>query len=336
MRISTVKRYLLKGSGLSPLFWRTRTKGLYCFNFHRIGDWRQTEFDPCVYSCSGEDLTKYVEFIKRNFRVISLDDLKEVLARKVPITEPLALLTFDDGYRDNYEIAYPILKDASVPATFFITTSLVQSNVVPWWDEIAWHVKQCAGQKIELDSWDSPICISTNIAEGSSSSKAQIRTVLQKVKAASASVDTQLVELRGLTGKSIESERVGPMFMDWSQIRTMVANGMSIGAHSHSHQVFSGLSEDELKFELSHSKQLLESNLHMEISALSYPVGAVSTFSSSMFTEIEQQGYQLAFSFNAHTNINLQKNRFQLGRIPVDSEFDERAFMDSCLLASKL
>ncbi|WP_233153020.1 polysaccharide deacetylase family protein [Motiliproteus sp. MSK22-1] len=321
---------------MSPLFWRKRTKGLYCFNFHRIGDWRQTEFDPCVYSCTGEDLAKYVEFIKCNFRVISLDDLKEILAKDLPIVEPLALLTFDDGYRDNYEVAYPVLKKASVPATFFITTSLVESHVVPWWDEIAWHVKQCAGLDIKLSSWDSSIQISPGIAEGTFSSKGQIRAVLQKVKAGQASVDSQLDELRALTGKSIKEEGGESMFMSWSQIRAMVDTGMTVGAHSHSHQVFTGLSEDELKFELSHSKQLLESNLDMEISALSYPVGAVSTYSSSMFAEIEQQGYQLAFSFNAHTNINLQKNRFQLGRIPVDSAFDQRAFMESCLLASKL
>ena len=110
MKYQVIKRQLIKRAKLSHLLWPYRKNGLYCFNFHRIGNPAEADFDPCVYSCTAESLDKYLAFFKSHFKVINNDQLCDLLNKGTPLEEKLALITFDDGYRDNFELAYPLLK----------------------------------------------------------------------------------------------------------------------------------------------------------------------------------------------------------------------------------
>ena len=58
-----------------------------------------------------------------------------------PWSEPAALITFDDGYRDNFEVAAPILRERNVPATFFLPTAFLEAPRLPWWDQVAYAIK---------------------------------------------------------------------------------------------------------------------------------------------------------------------------------------------------
>ena len=160
MVLNLIKRQIIKQGRLTNIIWPLRSNGLYCFNFHRIGDAEKTPFDPCVYSCDGENFEKYLNFFQKNFRIIDINELHAIIQSGKPVNERLALITFDDGYSDNYHVAYPILKAMNIPATFFITTSLVESNIVPWWDEIAWHIKQIDMPELSLSSWKASISLS--------------------------------------------------------------------------------------------------------------------------------------------------------------------------------
>jgi peptidoglycan/xylan/chitin deacetylase (PgdA/CDA1 family) len=76
---------------------------------------------------------RYCRFFQRHFRVVPLRDLVERLERGGGFNRELAI-TFDDGYRDNYENAAPVLERLGLPATFFLVTQWIGTDVVPWWD----------------------------------------------------------------------------------------------------------------------------------------------------------------------------------------------------------
>jgi peptidoglycan/xylan/chitin deacetylase (PgdA/CDA1 family) len=320
-----IKYQLIKRLNLSRILWPSLKNGLYCFNFHRIGAWQETNYDPCVFSCDADNFEKYISFIKNNFRVVSLDEVNEIVENNTPITEALALITFDDGYSDNYHIAFPLLKSLDLPATFFITTSLINSNLIPWWDEIAWHIRQLPSQSLKLTPWAQALTIDK------SPSRQNIRSVLQQIKANPSLIESQLDELRALTERS--NNEIRNIFMTWSQLTEMIDNNMTVGAHSHTHKIFSCLSESELNFELKESKRLIELNLSNNINSLSYPVGSAKTYNKSMYKTISSNGYKLAFSFSAIINNNLNENRFEIGRFPIDRPFNERAFKEMILSA---
>lgn len=76
---------------------------------------------------------RFCRFFKANFDIVSLTEFVATVERNEPVAGKL-VITFDDGYRDNYQIAAPILRKLDLPATFYVVTRFIESNVVPWWD----------------------------------------------------------------------------------------------------------------------------------------------------------------------------------------------------------
>ena len=330
MTLELIKRQIVKRGKLANILWPYRSNGLYCFNFHRIGDASQTEFDPCVYSCDSDNFQLYLEFFQSNFRIIDLKELCSIIKTGKVINEKLALITFDDGYRDNYDVAFPILKAMDIPATFFVTTSLIGSNVVPWWDEIAWHVKQFSGGSFKLSIWPDAITLPDNRDAN------VIRRVLSRVKSFPAQINLQLAELRALTKKEIPANIADNLFMKWEHLKELEENTVSVGAHSHTHRILSSLSDTELIYELTESKRLLEDYLKLSIESLSYPVGGDSTYNNTMFKLLDEIGYKAGFTFRSIINRNIKANNFELGRLSIDRAFNKQFLKEMILTSPKV
>src|SRR4051812_835884 len=87
--------------------------------YHRVADRvERSLFDEGVIDTSPDELDAQLDFVKRNFDLISLDDLR-AFKRGGPMPKNPALVTFDDGYRDNHDLALPILKQHGAKAIFF-------------------------------------------------------------------------------------------------------------------------------------------------------------------------------------------------------------------------
>jgi len=97
--------------------------------FHRVTEAPGSD----SLSVSAQTFERYWQFFDRHFRVVSLEDLVDKLARGLRLDHELAI-TFDDGYRDNFENAMPVLQKLSLPATFFVVSDWIGTDVVPWWD----------------------------------------------------------------------------------------------------------------------------------------------------------------------------------------------------------
>jgi len=131
MRGSTIKRLFgqsLFGSRLDAVLLRNAA---VVVAFHRIRD-NVAPSDPLTVDTA--TFERYCRFFRRHFRVVSLPELVSKLERGSPPNREL-VITFDDGYRDNYENALPVLEKLSLPATFFLITQWIGTDFVPFWDE---------------------------------------------------------------------------------------------------------------------------------------------------------------------------------------------------------
>lgn len=117
---------LLHVGGLHRRF--TRGKAVVLL-FHRVDD--RYPGDPLT--CSRREFASYCGFLRRYYDVVPLGDLLERLRSGADLSS-CVVITFDDGYRDNYETAAPELVRHGLPATFFIATEFIGSSTVPWWD----------------------------------------------------------------------------------------------------------------------------------------------------------------------------------------------------------
>jgi hypothetical protein len=140
---------LLVGSGLSSLLRKRRNAGggeVLVLNYHRIGQASSSPLDPGVFSATAEAFDWQMAFLKQQCHVISAADL---LHEAALTAGRCVMLTFDDGYRDNHEVALPILKRHGLTATFFIATGYIDNPRVPWWDEIAWMIRSSPKKALE-------------------------------------------------------------------------------------------------------------------------------------------------------------------------------------------
>jgi Polysaccharide deacetylase len=96
--------------------------------FHRVSDAYRDGL-----TCSVKTFEHFCRFFGRHFTVIPLGEMVTRLERAQPLTGTLAI-TFDDGYRDNYEVAAPVLRSLGLPATFFLVSDFIGTNTVGWWD----------------------------------------------------------------------------------------------------------------------------------------------------------------------------------------------------------
>jgi peptidoglycan/xylan/chitin deacetylase (PgdA/CDA1 family) len=290
---------------------------LVVLNYHRIGDPSSDLFDPGVFSATAGEFEDQVRFLKRSFPPVTLEEALAYLDGKAPDRRPRCrtLITFDDGYLDNYEAAYPILRAHGVQGVFFLATGIAGSSHVPWWDEVAYIMKTARRRKFDL-RYPAPLAVDLDTQLFA----AALRNVLQLYKRPE-NTDGQLflAELRE-SAQGDEPPKSVRRFLNWDEAREMIQGGMAIGSHTHSHHVLSQLEPDRQREELALSYAILAAQLGKPPTALAYPVGNRNSYSPQTQRLAGETGYRAAFSFHGGTNRAGTTNRFDIKRVGVDGQ----------------
>src|SRR5215469_12343045 len=111
--------------------------GIVIFSHHRIGDHTACDYNQDLISATAEQFDYQLAYIKQHIPTLLPHELAELMAKKKQLTRLHAIITFDDGYLDNYTHAFPLLQQHGLRAAFFLITSFVGTSSLPWWDEIA-------------------------------------------------------------------------------------------------------------------------------------------------------------------------------------------------------
>ena len=304
-----LKALLLDYSGLTLYKWATIPDGLYVFNYHRIGDSSATPFDSRIFSCSAEKFQQHLEFYKKDFDMLELSELAQVVEEKRK--GRFGLITFDDGYLDNYELAFPLLRSENLSAIFFTPTDYIGSSLIPWWDEIAFMVRNSTKKHIVIEG--DAVAISPSDIDES------ILMVLNKFKADTSSLPSKLAYYRDVL-KPHNGLPKKNLFMNWQQLLEMQSAGMTIGSHSCSHNILSHLSDDDQQMELMNSRVILEEKMGAPIAALAYPVGNYGTYTQRTCELAQRCGYEYAFTFTNSINSLKTMSKFTISRIGISGE----------------
>jgi len=324
---------------LANLLYRSRllrpaaflsARSILILTYHRIRpdgpiDARNEPFDEKVFGPSQSQFASQVKWLKENFEVLSEDALLSALRERKPFRSRFAAITFDDGYRDNYTLAYPVLRAHAVPAIFFVCPGLIESRKVGWWDSIAYLIKRCKLPTITIHGKSLPMGAEKEAAIAELTSWMKLRPYSETADlvpelAAASEVD--------LPDPGLQDEQ----FMTWEQIREVSQNAVAIGSHTFSHRVLGTLDEPSQEWELRESRVALESHLNRPIRTLAYPVGGYEHFSPQTMRIAKTAGYECAFS--AQTGHNLPDlHPFNVRRIVCRDEFDP-LFACSTLLPS--
>lgn len=302
--------------------------GLLTFNYHRIGQPDGSPLDHALWSATAEEFDRQMRHLKRNFDVIGLCELQRALSEIGSRRSRFAMVTFDDGYRDNFEVAFPILKSHGLPGVFFIATGFLDHAHPAWWDEVAWMINSATVKELRLsDRWTcSPLTLTDR-------SRAEaIRELLAVCYRLHdddrAGFLNELSERCG-TGRAAE-ELADCLWMNWDMIREMRSEGMSIGAHTVTHPVLSRLSYEDQCRELSQSRMRLEQELNEPVTALSYPVGRRDSFNEDTHRALRANGIEWAFSYyGGHTGTG-PVDQFDIPRVGIERDVSFPEFRAMC------
>ena len=290
-------REILRKIGALELRWWTLGRHLYCFNYHRIGDPTLSTFDRGVFSCSAERFREHIRLLQERFEIVDIPRLSYALKQARP-RRPMALITFDDGYIDNYELAVPILKELGATAAFFIPTKFIGGSRLPWWDEIAWSLRNASVSRISLAGSKEEFDLAPGVIDRT------IMAVLEFVKLRrTIPMDEQVAEVREASKPrgSVASAGAG-LFVNDAQIGEMRRAGMDIGSHTHTHRILSHLDPKAQKDELATSKEILEGLLGEPVNTVAYPVGVRGSYGPETCRIAASLGYSLGFNFIAGVN----------------------------------
>ena len=288
---------------------------LLVLNYHRL--YKQslrTKFDVNVFEHSADVFEQHLKFIKNNFTVVSENDVLQMVSSN-KINDRCVLVTFDDGYIDNYTVAYPLLTAYDIPAVFFIPTEFINERSLGWWDIVSYIIKKSSRNVISLNK-----------------NKFSITTPEEQQQAIDYSLSfikrTPFEESRFFVHDLARAcevvlpahELQSSQLMQWKHIVEMSENGIAIGSHTHSHWVLSGLDSGQQMDELRVSKEILEKQLGRPVHSLSYPVGGYSHFSRITQEIAERVGYTLSFSYNTGFNKSFILDRFDIKRFSLSPD----------------
>jgi peptidoglycan/xylan/chitin deacetylase (PgdA/CDA1 family) len=291
---------------------------LLVFTYHRIGYAGSDPWDPHVISATAEEFDDQISFLKRACSVVTLEEALAFIDGEDRSKTPRCrvLVTFDDGYLDNYQLAYPILRSHGLQGLFFLCSNLVGSGFIPWWDHIAYLVKSGSRKQFSLDY---PICLKVDIdADGLDESLRRINSLYKTFS----SVDTGrfLAELKEAVGGH-EPPAVNRRYLNWAEAREMLAGGMEFGAHTQNHPMLSKLSPEDQFTEISQSRSTIAQQLSARVETMAYPFGIRAAFTTETERLAEQAGYRAAFSYyGTETNRKGAIEPYNVKRVPVGSQ----------------
>lgn len=230
-----------------------------------------------------------MEMLAREFRPISLDDALRYLQNSEDFLARSVVVTFDDGYTDNYEVALPILSQFGVPATFYPTVDCIERRVLPWPSRLRFALRKTKRSEW-ADSSGKLWPLTDPAARENAFSSAcdhccQLSGAPQEkfVQQVEAQLDARL------------PDHSSSLMMNFEQLRGLVSHGHIVGSHTMTHPNLAHIPESEAGFELNESKKRLELKLGLPVKHFSYPCPALSPHWSPRSVEQSRTaGYETA------------------------------------------
>lgn len=282
----------LGATGLGRMLRRLgRWEGVLVLNYHRVGDWSDPLWDRGLWSASAPALAEQLGVLAREAEVVRADELEAAVhagrGRRVA-------LTFDDGYRDNHDVALPALRAAGLQATFFVATGFLDRPRVPWWDEVAWMVRRSPRPFLPATG-----PLAGPIAWGPGDDREpQVRAIAAALKPLRpAELEALLDDLADATGSGRCPVDWTRHWMTWDMVRALREGGMAVGAHTIGHPMLSALDADEQRAEIEGSLARLRAELGEPVTLFSYPYGLPSAHDARTIAILREAGVETAFTY---------------------------------------
>ncbi len=301
-----LKRSVKSVAALVQNFRKPLQNSVTIIGYHRVvADIRKAEKNS-IYGLvvSRETFREHCRILKRDFEVISLTEAAEFLEGGSFSVRPKAVITFDDGYLDNYEEAFPILCKFNLPATIFLPTMLIGKDEPLAHDKAFWLAKNALEKNIELEN----VFLKAGLAKETANVSDVLELTDKIVYLPAEQRDIIITELEKIL--EIKQYPVEYKLLNWDMVREMNKNGINFGDHTATHPVLPLEDEKLFESEIFESKKILEKELGKTVISFAYPNGK---YNEHIRKQIIKAGYRVAITTDKHPN-KIGEDLFALGR----------------------
>jgi peptidoglycan/xylan/chitin deacetylase (PgdA/CDA1 family) len=266
-------------------------------SYHRVADDRPGYRDISV---SPATLRSHLAYLRRRgYGFLSLSEYHAWLSGERVLECDSVLVTFDDGYRDNYSAAFPVLREFGIPAAVFLCTGPIETGTLLWWDRVAGAVRALrdAGEASAPAGPDLPAEIAEALRAGlegdTRRASLAIGDLVDLLKASPAEDRERTIAALERLAPPLHA---GDLMLTWDMVREMHAAGIGFGAHSVTHPAFAGLSAEEARSEIAGSVSAIERELGEPVTAFAYPYGKEHFIGASTAAALRASGIRWAYT----------------------------------------
>ena len=281
--------------------------------YHGVINEKEKSLDLLNYNhkhINTNDFDRQMCFLKRNENVIPLKNLKKIKKKK-----NYTIITFDDGFKNNYTIAYKILKKYRLPATFFICPGMINKNRLFWVDEIEMCFQYTKKKKFKILINNKQKLFNISTLKKRIKVCEKIKIICKKSK----NLDKDLIINK--LKKSLKITKLKKInylhnTLSWADVKKMNSDKLiDFGIHSYKHEIYSRLSNDDQEKNILKSKRMfcqagIKSNL------ASYPEGRLIDFNKKTIELMIKNKIDICLTARAGSNY-YKKNYFYLKRYMV-------------------
>lgn len=257
------------------------------------------ESDPQLLAVTPENFSAQVKWLKERYPILRFDESWE------SVHEPSVVLTFDDGYWDNYAYAVPILEHFQVPATIFVSTERIGTGKEPWCDDVERIVllnENFLGAKIHINLLDQGV-VDAVVAD-----EDERRGLYYRVHDAVRLMQPD--EREGVLA-GIEKEygaapvRSSHRYMTEEELKDLAGSQyITIGGHTVTHSQLSMLSREKQRDEIEGSVRCLEKIMNKKVATFSYPFGGREDYNADSIAIVREMNLKTASNFPGRAYCN--------------------------------
>jgi len=265
------------------------------FMYHNFSESAQAGY------VSAEQFDWQLRQIKNNFNVLTFIELSKLVFEKKEIPDNTIVLTIDDGYKNFYETAFPLLKKYNIKATFFVTSGFINQDLWLWPDQLKWLLNNKKNTLSKISLLKKDFIFSGDEIEDWQQINDFCLSINEELK-------YQVInELSVLLEKKLPN-RAPDKFAScsWKQLQEMQEWGIEIGGHSVTHPSLGQVSLEQAKYEIQMSLIDINQQLGSMHRTFCYPNGQPDDYNNDIKVLVKKAGYINAVTaFNDSLNITL-------------------------------
>jgi peptidoglycan/xylan/chitin deacetylase (PgdA/CDA1 family) len=273
-----------------------------------------------------DEFARQMRLLSSRCNVIGMSEAAERLATAAPLRPRSVVVTFDDGYRNNYDHAWPICRELGIPFTLYVVTGFVDRQMPLWMDQVEFGLRNTARTEVEIEIGGQTYRQSLRTRRERHRADAVLRGALKRL--AGPPLEDKLAELDALLC-------AGPAGAEWDalapctaeMLREMASSGLvEIGAHMVAHESVARMRPIDAAADLAHAKSTIEAWVGRPCRHFAYPFGRGIDFSSATEALVRAAGYSSAVTTVEGVN-RTASNVFALRRVGVYGHYAQPEFL---------